>query len=220
MGGVAAFACVGCAGKAEHPPQIYQDGAVLTGTGTGGNWDSGTTEDAGEDARGDDASTGLGTSGMFEKCYSDVMMQESGTHGVSADPYFCFVTTMGNPAENSTARNFLTPIVGVSVSIDDMDQVVEARASAYWAVTVTSPTGQVLTANTRYTTSNNDGSAIKFRWDKGDCGTLVENGAFEFRELAWDATNKVTVAALDFEDHCGDLASLYGRVRLHTKIPP
>ena len=98
--------------------------------------------------------------------------------------------------------------------------MLEARASAYWAVTVTSPNGQMLAPGTRYTTSNNDGSAIKFRWDKGDCGTLTEGGSFEFRVLEWDATNTVTTAALDFEDHCGELPPLYGRVRLNTKIPP
>ena len=213
----AALAAAACAGTKDHPPQISPDGAVLTtgtSTGTGGNWDSGMTEDAG-----DDSSTGVGPSTLFQKCYSDVVMQEQG--GTSADPYFCFATTKGNPAENSDARNFLAPIVTVRVELlDAMAHTLEAKASAYWAVVVTAPDGQMLAPNVRYMTSNNDGSAIKFRWDKGDCGTLKENGSFEFRALEWDATDTVTTAALDFEDHCGELPPLYGRVRFHTNIPP
>jgi len=210
----AALSATGCAGSTDLPPQIYQDGSTITG---GGPWPEASVTDDAADVGPPDAGV-LGPSSLFRKCYSDVMMQNEGT--VQADPYFCYATTPGNPAENSTARNFLPPAVNVTLQIDDADRVFEAHASAYWAVVVTAPDGQMLTAGTTYSTANNDGTAISFRWDKGDCGTLPESGAFAFHVLTWDATNAVTTAALDFSDQCGDLAPLYGRVRLHSQLPP
>jgi hypothetical protein len=207
-----ALATAACGGQMEHPPQIYPDGSTITG---GGTWpEAGPTDDSGSMPEG-----GVGPSAMFTQCYSAVTMQNEGTPG-SADPYFCFATTPGNPAENSDARNFLPPRVPVTLTLDAMDRVLETTASSYWAVTVTAPEGQMLAPGIMYSTANNDGTAIVFRWDKGDCGTLTEGGAFSFRVLERDVTNAVTSAALDFEDHCGDLAPLYGRVRLHTNLPP
>jgi hypothetical protein len=206
-----------CAGKAEHPPQIYPEGSTITG---GTPWpEAGPIEDSGDMDAG--LESGNGASLLFEQCYGAVIMQEEGTHGTPADPYFCFATTRGNPAENSTARNFLTPLVSVRLRLDETDRVLETEASAYWAVTVTAPTGQMLAPGVMYATANDDGSAIHFRWDKGDCGTLPEIGTFTFQVFDWDTTtNTPTTAALDFTHQCGDLAPLYGRVRLHTKIPP
>jgi hypothetical protein len=213
----AALGTAACGGNMEHPPQIYPDGSTLTG---GGPWpDGGLTEDSGGFEAGVDS--GQGASSLFQLCYSAVQMQEEGTHGTPADPYFCFATTPTNPAENSAARNFLTPLVAVSLNLDATDRSLETRASAYWAVTVTAPDFQMLAPGVAYSTANNDGTAIQFRWDKGDCGSLPESGSFYFHVFEYDVTtNVVTTAALDFTDQCGDLGPLYGRVRLHSKLPP
>jgi hypothetical protein len=200
----------------DLPPQIYPDGSTFTG---GGPWpEAGPPEDTGAPDTGAPDTGMVGPSALFQKCYSDVRMQNEGP--VKADPYFCYATTMGNPAENSTARNFLPPAVSVTLTIDDLHRIFHAEASAYWEVVVTAPDGQTLTAGTTYDTTKNDGSKLTFRWDKGDCTGLPENGTFLFRVLDWDLTNQVTTAALDFSDQCGDLPPLYGRVRLHTNLPP
>jgi len=207
-----AFGVAACGGK-DHPAQVPDDphgGTTTTGTTTGGGPDSGT--DAGFDA-----GPRLGPSALFEKCYADVLSQR----GILADPWFCFATTQGNPAENSVIRNLLYPKIGFEFTLDDAHRTFQSRMSAYWIFDAAGPDGQALTpGGTIYSTTNNDGTSIGFVWDKGDCGTSPQVGAFQVFELSWDATNKVDKVAIDFEHHCGDLPPLYGRLRFHSNIPP
>ncbi len=228
--GVVACGAIGlvataCGAKEDLPPPLAEPGGRGAG-GSGAHEDSGPADDAGQDTA-IESGNGSGTLGwpaLFEKCASDVKMQEEGANGTPADPYFCFATTMGHPAENSDARNFLTPLVKVTLTVDAADAVFETRASAYWGVVLTAPTGQKLMPGMRYDTSNNDGTAIHFRWDKGPCppdsdAGDFETGIFDIRELTWEATNTITSAAIDFKQTCGNSAPLYGRVRYKTNVP-
>jgi hypothetical protein len=208
--GIVACGVMGCGGK-DHPAQVPDDmhGTTTTsGTTTGGGMDSGPDVEI-------DAGPTLGNPALFEKCYQDVREQQ----GIVADPWFCFATTTGNPAENSVVRNLLYPKFNFHFTLDDAHRVFAVDIT-YWFFGATAPEGQALTPGMLYSTANNDGTAIHFYWDKGDCGTDPENGAFIVRDLTYDATNKVLTCAFDWEHRCGDKPPLYGRVRLHNNAPP
>ena len=139
--------------------------------------------------------------------------------GILADPWFCFVTTPMHPAENSTIRNLLYPAIGFGFMFDATNRDLVVRMGPYWTLEVTAPDGQTLTTGA-YSTAKNDGTALHFSWDKGDCGTTPEVGSFEILDLTWDATNKLTTGAINVEHHCGDSSPLYGRLRAHSMLPP
>src|SRR5258706_3347999 len=178
-----------CSSK-DRPPMLVDDMITRPDVGVVTTPEDGGTDEVGAADGGDGMQSVTGTGPLFKKCVSDVKMQT----GVVADPWFCISTTDGHPAASSVYRNLLYPAIAFAFHLDDADHKLETRmfyGIDEWDFDVTMPTDQKL-AGGLYSTGENNGSAIHFKWYTGDCGTEPESGIFQIFNIAWYAGTMLT----------------------------